>query len=149
MTTRFAAAAAAVAEMADDPRMQVAAAMLPRTLVHGDAHRGNVLTGPDGVVLIDWGNAKVAPPGLDLAVLRAQGAVDESPYRRAFAELAGEPPDELTAVETCWADVRAHVGYMGFAAEHLGPERVAELAAGARSALEALGPALDAVRVRS
>ena len=52
-------------------RSPTALARLPRTLVHGDAHRGNVL----GDTLIDWGDARVAPAALDLATLRAQGAV--------------------------------------------------------------------------
>lgn len=136
----FADAAAALQVWADDPRMRAALAMLPRTLVHGDAHRGNVLVGVDGAVLVDWGNAKVAPAGFDLPVLRAQGATDESPYHRAFAELVGELPVELVGVETNCAEAYAHVGYLGFAADHLGAVRVAELLAGAARALDALGP---------
>lgn len=134
----FARAATALAAWADDPAMLAATAALPRTLVHGDAHRGNVLLAPRGPVLIDWGNAKVAPPGLDLAVLRAQGAVDEAPYRRALAGPAGAPPPELVAVETSWAEVYAHVGYLGFAADHLGAQRVAEMVDAAARALAAL-----------
>jgi hypothetical protein len=142
--TAFAEAATAVQAWADDPRMRAAAAVLPRTLVHGDVHRGNVLVTVEGAVLIDWGNAKVGPPGLDLPVLRAQGATDDAPYRRAFAELAGAPPAELAEVETFFAEVRAYVGYLGFAADHLGAARVTEMVDGAARALDALGPALAA-----
>ncbi len=85
----FARSAAALGEWAGDERVLGALAVLPRTLVHGDAHRGNILRTPDGAVLIDWGNARVAPAGQDLAVLRAQGADDESRYRRAVRELTG------------------------------------------------------------
>lgn len=140
---RFATAADLLVSWADDPAMHAALSRLPRTLVHGDLHRGNVLLDPAGPVLIDWGNAKVAPPGLDLPVLRAQGAVDDTPYRRAFAELAGTPPADLAELETHCAELWAHVGYMGFAADHLGPARVAELAAAAnaaRAGLRGLGP---------
>ncbi|WP_214369593.1 aminoglycoside phosphotransferase family protein [Pseudonocardia sp. H11422] len=140
----FADAAAALTTWAADPRVLAAIGVLPRTVVHGDAHRGNVLLGSEGATLIDWGNAKAAPAGLDLAVLRAQGATDLAPYRRAFAELTGGgPPPELIEVERWWADVYAHVSYLGFAADHLGAARVAEMIGEAAGSLEELGPALS------
>lgn len=102
----------AVAELvrawADDPRALHAATTVPRTLTHGDPHRGNVVGGR----LIDWGNARVAPRGFDLAVLRAQGT-DVS---------TGD------AVEDGWSDLAMAVAYLGFAADHLGAARVRELA---------------------
>jgi aminoglycoside phosphotransferase (APT) family kinase protein len=42
---------------------------LPRGLVHGDAHPGNVLVGPDGPVLCDFDSACVGPPEWDLTPL--------------------------------------------------------------------------------
>jgi hypothetical protein len=135
-------AATALGEWAEDPRLHAAMAVLPRTLVHGDAHRGNMLRTDGAAVLIDWGNARVAPPGYDLAVLRAQGAVDDTVYRRTFAELAGPPDPRLSAVELAWSQVRANVGYLGFAADHLGADRVAEMTAAAATALTELGRAL-------
>jgi thiamine kinase-like enzyme len=120
-----------------------AVASLPRTLVHGDPHRGNILLAAGTATLIDWGGARVAPAALDLAVLRAQGAVDLTPYRVRFAELTGGgPPPELLAVEGHWADVYAHVQYLGFAADHLGPERVRDMVAVAARAHVALDAAL-------
>jgi hypothetical protein len=59
----FAGAAGALRGWVDEPR---------------DPHRGNVLGTGDGCVLIDWGNARDAPAGQDLAVLRAQRAADET-----------------------------------------------------------------------
>jgi len=112
----FAAAEQALLAWRADPVITGCLARLPRTLVHGDAHRGNVLGG----TLIDWGNARVAPPALDLATLRAQGAVPP-PW---FAEPPG--PD--------WADVHVHVQYLGFAADHLGAARVGEMIATATAA---------------
>lgn len=109
-----------------DPRILRALATLPRTLVHGDAHRGNIL----GDVLIDWGNARVAPAGLDLAVLRAQGAVVPARY----TDLVAAGP----AWEQHWADMHVNVQYMGFAADHLGAARVAEMVTAAAAALAAL-----------
>ena len=145
----YADAADQVAAWAEDPRMVAALAVLPRTLCHGDPHRGNILggpalpggpgtQGPTTWTLIDWGNARVAPAGLDLAILQAQGATDPGPYHAVFPEL----PDDLAAVEREWAQVQVHVQYLGFAADHQGAERVAEMTATAAAALARLGPAL-------
>lgn len=117
----FADAEKALESWRSDPRILRALVTLPRTLCHGDPHRGNIL----GDVLIDWGNARVAPAGLDLAVLRAQGADTGIP----------EAPGERD-----WADVHVHVQYMGFAADHLGPARVAEMVDAATGALSRLTP---------
>lgn len=38
---------------------------LPETLVHGDFHPGNWRYGPDGLVLLDWGDSAVGHPMLD------------------------------------------------------------------------------------
>jgi hypothetical protein len=123
---------ALVADWARDPRMLTALALLPKTLCHGDAHRGNML----GEHLIDWGNARVAPAGLDLAVIEAQGEADLAPYRALF------PEGPLAEVEREWARVHAHVQYLGFAADHQGAPRVAEMTATAAKALANLGRAL-------
>lgn len=57
----FTAAELALLAWRANPPILAALAVLPRTLVHGDPHRGNVRVGPAGAVLIDWGNARVAP----------------------------------------------------------------------------------------
>ncbi|WP_300016232.1 aminoglycoside phosphotransferase family protein [Pseudonocardia sp.] len=119
----FTVAEQLVSAWRDDPRIARALATLPRTLVHGDPHRGNILTGPDGAVLIDWGNARVAPAALDLAVLRAQGA-------QVPAALAATTSEQ----ERDWADVHANVQYLGFACDHLGAPRVREMVAAAEGA---------------
>ncbi|WP_345611882.1 aminoglycoside phosphotransferase family protein [Pseudonocardia adelaidensis] len=121
-----------------DARLRAALALLPRTLTHGDAHRGNVLLATDSAVLIDWGNARVAPAGLDVATLAAQGA----PAPPGYAAPAMSPA--LREVERLWAQVQVHVQYLGFAADHLGTERVVEMVDTAARALDALGPALAA-----
>ena len=109
-----------------DPAITGALARMPRTLVHGDAHRGNVLGRGAGAVLIDWGNARVAPAALDLATLRAQGGVPPEGY------------PQPTPFEDDWADVQVHVQYLGFAADHLGAARVGEMIATAAAALDRL-----------
>jgi Phosphotransferase enzyme family len=117
----FADAERALCAWRADPVITDCLTRLPRTLVHGDAHRGNVL----GDTLIDWGGARVAPAALDLATLRAQGAVPP-PW---FAEPPGRD----------WADVHVHVQYLGFAADHLGAPRVGEMIATAATARARLG----------
>lgn len=127
----FTAAVRALESWRDDPRILRALVVLPRTLVHGDPHRGNIL----GDTLIDWGNARVAPAGLDLAVLRAQGAAVPPLY----TALVHRSP----AWERHWADAHVNVQYLGFAADHLGAARVAEMVAAASTSLELLGSALE------
>ncbi|TQM43035.1 aminoglycoside phosphotransferase family protein [Pseudonocardia cypriaca] len=130
---------AEIAELLDawstDARLRAALALLPRTLTHGDAHRGNVLLDPDGAVLIDWGNARIAPAGLDVGTLAAQGV----PAPEAYVETT---PEALREVERLWAQVQVHVQYLGFAADHLGAARVVEMVETAARALDELGPAL-------
>ncbi|GAA4674075.1 hypothetical protein GCM10023215_02020 [Pseudonocardia yuanmonensis] len=130
----YSRAADLVTEWAGDARIRAALALLPRTLCHGDPHRGNIL----GTTLIDWGNARMAPAGLDLAVLEAQGRCDESAYRAEAPAL----PGPLAAVEQEWARAHVHVQYLGFAADHLGAARVTEMVDTAADALARLGPAL-------
>jgi hypothetical protein len=130
-------AAEQVRAWAHDDRIRAALAVLPRTLCHGDPHRGNVLGG----TLIDWGNAKIAPAGLDVAVVQGQSPCDPAPYRAEFPEL----PGPLAAVEREWAWAHVHVQYLGFTADHLGVERVAEMVEQAAEALARLEPALRAL----
>jgi len=115
----FAGAERALTAWRADPAIVGVLAVLPRTLCHGDTHRGNVL----GSTLIDWGNARVAPAAIDLATLRAQGATPPSWY------------PQPSPVEAAWADVQVHVQYLGFAADHLGPARVGEMTETASRAL--------------
>ena len=149
------AAVTAVESWAGDDRITRALAALPRTLCHGDAHRGNVLLAGDGPVLIDWGNARVAPGRLDVTVLAAPdpaGPADAAgfpvppAYTETLAALGVIDPPELAAAEREWALVQAHVQYLGFAADHQGPARVAGMVEVAAGALDRLGPALDALR---
>ncbi len=119
-------AATALAGWRDDPVIEAALAVLPRTMTHSDPHRGNVLVDAAGPVLIDWGNARVAPGGVDVAVPVAEADCSSEAYDRAFAQLSGGV-DRLRAIEEPWARLHVHVQYLGFAADHLGPGRVGEM----------------------
>ena len=127
-----------------DERMLAALAVLPATLAHGDLHRGNILEGPGGSVIIDWGGARIAPGGLDLAVLAEQGGVDHGRYRRRLAELTGRPVVAgLVDVEQQWALATGYVQYLGFAADCMGADRVGVMVDRASQAFDRLGPALS------
>jgi hypothetical protein len=61
---------------------------LPDTLVHGDLHQGNVIATEAGPVLLDWGDAGVGMPLLDLPALCLGFEPDVRPQvRDAVREL--------------------------------------------------------------
>ncbi|WP_370310634.1 phosphotransferase [Amycolatopsis sp. WAC 01376] len=64
---------------------------LPRGLVHGDAHTGNVIHGPDGPVLCDFDSSCVGPPEWDLTPLAVgRERFGDPPARyRVFAQRYG------------------------------------------------------------
>ncbi|WP_410647243.1 phosphotransferase family protein [Amycolatopsis sp. cmx-4-54] len=64
---------------------------LPRGLVHGDAHTGNVIPGPDGPVLCDFDSSCVGPPEWDLTPLAVgRERFGDPPARyRVFAQRYG------------------------------------------------------------
>jgi hypothetical protein len=73
---------------------------LPRGLVHGDAHPGNVIVGPEGPVLCDFDSSCVGPPEWDLTPL-AVG-------RERFGDPAGR---YQTLVDAYGFDVTAWAGF--------------------------------------
>lgn len=141
--TAYREAEARLLEWSTDVRMPAALSALPATLAHGDLHRGNILEDTDGAVIIDWGGARIAPGGLDLAVLAEQGGVDHERYHRRLAELTGRPvAPALVEVERHWALAMGYVQYLGFAADCLGPDRVGVMVDRAARAFKQLGVAL-------
>lgn len=73
---------------------------LARTLIHGDAHVGNVIVGPDGPVLCDFDSAGSGPPEWDL--------VPVAVGRERF----GDPPSWQAALaERYGVDVTAWAGF--------------------------------------
>jgi spectinomycin phosphotransferase len=56
---------------------------------HGEPHPGNVVHGDDGLLLIDWDTAGLAPPERDLWMV----ATESGDEMRRYAELTGRPVD--------------------------------------------------------
>lgn len=138
-----------VARWADDERARTALRALPRTLCHGDAHRGNVLVGPSGAMLLDWGNARAAAGSLDTVVLTAppaDGPADApaapvpAVYRDTLHAALGAPdPPAMVAAENAWARAQAHVQYLSFAADHQPADRATSMIAVVTAALDEFG----------
>jgi thiamine kinase-like enzyme len=61
----------------------------PASWIHVDAHLDNVLWRPDGTaVLLDWCNASIGPPAVDLARFLTEGVVDAAQQERVAALLS-------------------------------------------------------------
>ena len=61
----------------------------PASWLHVDAHLDNTLFRPDGtVVLLDWCNAAIGPPAIDLARFLIEGVVESSEPKRVTALLS-------------------------------------------------------------
>jgi hypothetical protein len=59
---------------------------IPPTLIHGDAHQGNVLVTSRGWFLFDWTDSCISNPVIDLAVaVRGLSTVQRARWTRAFA----------------------------------------------------------------
>ena len=93
---------------------------LPVTLVHGDVHPGNIIRSPEGEsVLIDWGNARIAPAMLDLANVVTLGSDSWAAYFSTW-EKAGGPPLDPAQIrrEYDWAVAMVNLQYLPFAAAY-------------------------------
>lgn len=117
--------------------LTAALARLPLTLVHGDVHPGNIIRNTTGGgTLIDWGTARLAPAGLDLANVVPLGSAGWASYLAAFAAASGQPVDADRA--TCgyhWATAMVNLQYLPFAAAHWHdnvPQMVSKVVAAAR-----------------
>jgi hypothetical protein len=79
--------------LAENERLRAAMAEFPARPLHGDAHPGNLLATPSGLVWNDFEDAMLGPLGWDLACLVTSGRVDG---RAAVAAYPGEvSPEEL------------------------------------------------------
>jgi aminoglycoside phosphotransferase (APT) family kinase protein len=101
-TLDHAAWAARLAKAAASPVLREAAEQLPRALTHGDMHPANIMRRADGsAVIIDWGNACLAPPMLDLANIIELGSPEWLTYVAAY-EAAGGAFDAAIAERAYW-----------------------------------------------
>lgn len=64
---------------------------LPPSVLHGDAHLGNVISGPDGHVLCDFDSCSVGPPEWDLTPIAVSDVRFDRPpaHLRDFTEEYG------------------------------------------------------------
>lgn len=70
--------------------------VLPRSVVHGDAHLGNVISGPDGPVLCDLDSLCVGPPEWDLTPM-AVGSLRMGHPPERFEQLSDGYDFDVTA----------------------------------------------------
>lgn len=84
--------------------------------IHGDAHLGNVINGPDGPLWNDWEDAGLGPREWDLCCLHGTGVADDRDLVSSAQSGYGTPlaKDALTALEavrrfqvTVWSLVMA------------------------------------------
>jgi spectinomycin phosphotransferase/16S rRNA (guanine(1405)-N(7))-methyltransferase len=121
----------------DRRALAVAARPERMVLTHGEPHCGNTIDTADGVVLIDWDTALVAPPERDLWALAEQDAE----ILHQYAERTGvtPDPDAVTLYSLGWdlTDISLYIA--GFRQSHLATDDT-------RAAWRNLGHALDPAR---
>lgn len=71
-------------------------------LTHGEPHRGNTITTPRGVVLIDWDTARLAPPERDLWALAEEDAAILERYATRTGTVLD---DEALELYRLWWDL--------------------------------------------
>jgi len=101
-----------------DPAILAALEALPVTLTHGDVHPWNIVRLPDErALLIDWGNALVAPPMLDLANLVEIDSENWETYLAVWERARGEAMDLHHArLGYHWATVMINLQYLPYGA---------------------------------
>jgi aminoglycoside phosphotransferase (APT) family kinase protein len=76
---------------------------LPETLVHGDFHTDNVALAGDRAVIIDWSDAAIGSPAVDLVTWTAW---TESPSEAEAATDGGSTPGRRTGIQRPSAPAR-------------------------------------------
>jgi len=101
-----------------DPSILAALEALPATLTHGDVHPWNIVRLPgEGAVLIDWGNACLAPPMLDLANLVEIDSENWETYLATWESASGETMDpDRARLGYHWATVMVNLQYLPYCA---------------------------------
>ncbi len=89
--------AAMLREVGARVRRRIAVLGLPVQAIHGDAHLGNVISGPDGPLWNDWEDAGIGPPEWDLCCLRQAVGADRDLADRAQSAFGPPPDDDVLA----------------------------------------------------
>ncbi len=104
--------------MADDDRIAEVLDALPRSLLHGDVHAGNILVADGEGVLVDWGSARVGSPILDLASVAARDSPGFSAYADAWRQATGAALDPASVeLGYRWAAVQIPIQYLAWVVE--------------------------------
>ncbi|MFT4164258.1 MAG: phosphotransferase [Microlunatus sp.] len=97
----------------DDRAFQAAAATFPTTFLHGDLYGLNVLSEPSGgVLVIDWGTARVGPGMFDIA-MNAPSKTSPSllAYQAEWARIGG--CHRLFDLEFDWCQILINTMFAG------------------------------------
>jgi hypothetical protein len=98
--------AARLLERMELVRSQLVGRGAPLQPLHGDAHLGNVLQGPDGPLWNDWEDTCVGPVGWDAACLVTTSRVTGMGAERAAAALAASGIELEPEILNLWVDAR-------------------------------------------
>lgn len=135
---------ALLTQISEDERVYSELKSLPMTLTHGDVHPGNLIrVDVDQAMLIDWGNARIAPAALDLANLIDFGSPEWKDYLCAWEGESGLKMDERQAeLGFCLAEIVVNTQYLPFTVEHLPSEDVRKMVKKSTAAWERIGQLL-------
>ncbi|HVL07347.1 MAG TPA: aminoglycoside phosphotransferase family protein [Acidimicrobiales bacterium] len=131
--------------MADDGRIAEALEVLPRSLLHGDVHLGNILVADGDGVLVDWGSARVGSPMLDLANVAGMDSPGFTAYSDSWRHATGMALDPWTVqLGYRWAGVQIPIQYLAWVVEFRPSAEVGRALDRAEAALVALHAHLTA-----
>ena len=89
----------------------------PQTLIHGDAHIGNLFIDDDRVGFLDWGMTKIGTPMRDLSFFLTMGIEsddrrrDERDLIRHYLEVRHALGGSRISFDDAWLAHRVHAGY--------------------------------------
>ena len=89
----------------------------PQTLIHGDAHIGNLFIDDDRVGFLDWGMTKIGTPMRDLSFFLTMGIEsddrrrDERDLIRHYLEVRHALGGSQISFDDAWLAHRVHAGY--------------------------------------
>ena len=131
--------------MADDGRIAEVLKVLPRSLLHGDVHTGNILVADGEGVLVDWGGARVGSPMLDLANVAGMDSAGFTVYSHAWRHATGAALDRWAVqLGYRWAGVQIPIQYLAWVVEFRPSAEVDRALDRAEAALVALHSHLTA-----